>query len=147
MILSAPPRDAASQERTVKGSTHTHGSGRLWLRLLRTLLRGPMCRRLAISVAAQRLVSRDTTEASDAKFLADGHQGPGQRSGAGLSVCDRCSEILDMVLAKLPPTVMALVRCLQVVLPPIDNGLSHTSPQVAFLKYIPILKRVRHRYP
>ena len=47
-----------------------------------------------------------------------------------------------MVLAKLPSTVMALDRCLQVVLSPIDNGLSHTSLQVAFLKYIPILKRV-----
>ena len=38
-----------------------------------------MYRRLAISVAAPRLVSRALLEARDAKFLADRRQGPGQR--------------------------------------------------------------------
>jgi hypothetical protein len=42
-------------------------------------------------------------------------------------ISDPCSETLDMVLAKLPSTVMTLVlRCLQVVLPPIiDDGFHH----------------------
>lgn len=38
-----------------------------------------MCRRLAISVAAQRLVSRALQKRAMRKFLADRRQGPGQR--------------------------------------------------------------------